>query len=67
MEEKYIITNCPLLGRSDICNRLNLKLCVDIDKGNCLCKEIYEWGLKNNQETAKQFEVIKESEIIEVW
>lgn len=68
MEEKYIIANCFLLGRSAICHRDYSDFCKEIPASKCLCKEIYEWAVKyNEQSTAEQFEVIKESEIIEVW
>ena len=74
--EKYIITNCYLLGRGDICQRgFHCDYCVNIPSAKCTLKEAYEaqrdWAIRHNMaapyNTPFNFEVLKESEIIEVW
>ena len=64
------------LGRGDVCTGdFNRKPCKDIEAGKCTLKEAYEcqkkWCIQNNipapYNTPFNFEVIKESELIEVW
>ena len=70
--EKYIITNCYLLGRDDICNReYGCDFCKNITSKKCTVKEAYEsqmdWCIRQNipapYNQPFNFDVMTESEI----